>query len=210
MSFPNQLTILRILLTPVFVACLFVEEYNYRLAALIIFFIAVLTDWYDGYVARKFGSVTNWGKFLDPLADKILVLSAFFSLVVLGYIELWMVIVIAFRDLFITTLRIYAIKKNSKKPLKTSSWAKWKTASQMAGIYFILIYLVLKQKMLAVTDSLPWLHKLEALNFVDKLMYLVTFITATTGIHYLVENRHHVKALAHTVSRFLIPNIFLS
>lgn len=84
MSFPNQLTILRILLTPLFVACLFVDEYNYRFAALVIFFIAVLTDWYDGYIARKFGAVTNWGKFLDPLADKILVLSAFFSLLFLA------------------------------------------------------------------------------------------------------------------------------
>lgn len=210
MSFPNQLTILRILLTPVFVACLFVEEYEYRLAALIIFFIAALTDWYDGYVARKFGSVTNWGKFLDPLADKILVLSAFLSLVLLGYVQMWMFVVIAIRDLLITILRVYAIKMNANKPLVTSSWAKWKTASQMLGIYLILIYLVLKQKMLTLSESTPWFQKLEAMNFIDKLMYIVTFITATTGIHYIIENRQHVKALANAVSRFLIPTNFLS
>ena len=91
MSLPNQLTILRILLTPVFVFLLFFDSMATRIGSMVIFTIAALTDWYDGYAARKTGGITMWGQFLDPLADKILVSSGFICFSILGYIPVWMV-----------------------------------------------------------------------------------------------------------------------
>ncbi len=207
MTFPNQLTILRILLTPVFVATLFVESLNYRILAFGIFFVASLTDWYDGYFARKLGSVSAWGKFLDPLADKVLVLSTFIAFWVIGQVELWMVIIIAARDVVITALRIYAVR--SQKPVVTSSFAKWKTASQMASIYFILLYLIIKHKMMLAAESSNWFQRLESFHVVDKLMYFVTIITATSGVHYLMENRQHFKGMLSSMWRFLLSVITL-
>lgn len=208
MTFPNQLTLLRIFLTPIFIATLFVESLTYRYIAFVLFLIASLTDWYDGYIARKFGSVSQWGKFLDPLADKILVLSSFFAFYLIGQVELWMVMVIAARDVIITVLRIYAMNKD--RPLVTSTFAKWKTASQMAAIYLILIYLIVKQKMVDATEPAPWFQKLEALEIIDKIMYGVTLITATSGVHYLIENRHHVKGFALACCRLFLPTTFFS
>ena len=208
MTFPNQLTLLRIFLTPIFIATLFVESLTYRYIAFVLFLIASLTDWYDGYIARKFGSVAQWGKFLDPLADKILVLSTFFAFYMIGQVELWMVMVIAARDALITVLRVYAM--NKKRPLVTSVFAKWKTATQMAAIYFILVYLIVKQRMMNSTEPASWFQKLESLELIDKIMYLVTLITATSGVHYLIENRHHVKGFAIAFCRLFIPTTFFS
>ncbi len=208
MTFPNQLTLLRIFLTPIFIATLFVESLTYRYISFFLFLIASLTDWYDGYIARKFNSVSQWGKFLDPLADKILVLSTFFALFLIGQVQLWMVLVIAGRDLAITALRIYAM--NKKRPLVTSTFAKWKTASQMTAIYIILIYLIIKQKMMDAPGQYSWVQRLESLEVIDKLMYVVTFITATTGVHYLIENRHHVKGFAIAFCRLFLPTTFFS
>src|SRR3990172_4875388 len=98
---PNQLTLLRILLTPVFVYFLFSDKPIDKQIALGIFIIAAITDWYDGYVARRWGYITRWGKFLDPLADKVLTSAAFFSFVVIGYAELWMVLIIFILYFFI-------------------------------------------------------------------------------------------------------------
>jgi len=205
MTFPNQLTTLRIILTPVIVYILTMDTLFYRTLALVLFFIASLTDWYDGYIARKFGSVSNWGKFLDPLADKILVLSMFVAFFVIGEIALWMVVVIALRDTIVTLLRVYAVQ--NKKPIVTSTFAKWKTASQMAAIYLILIFLMLKHKPTLFFDAPHWLERFIAFSVIDKMMYVVTFITATTGVHYLIENRHHVKGFAVSFFRLFLPNL---
>lgn len=205
MTFPNQLTLLRILLTPFIVYFLTIDTFYYRTLSFVLFFVASFTDWYDGYIARKFGSITSWGKFLDPLADKILVLSMFVAFLVIGEVALWMVIVIAMRDIIITILRIYAVQH--KKPIVTSTFAKWKTASQMVAIYLILIILMLKQKPNLFADSPNWISRIESFGIVDKIMYAVTFITATTGVHYLFENRHHVKGFAVSFFRLFLPNL---
>ncbi|MFQ5629595.1 MAG: CDP-diacylglycerol--glycerol-3-phosphate 3-phosphatidyltransferase [bacterium] len=205
MTFPNQLTLLRIILTPIIVYVLTIDTFYYRFAALVLFLVASLTDWYDGYIARRFGSVSNWGKFLDPLADKILVLSVFVAFFVIGEVALWMVVVIAIRDIIITLLRIYALQ--NKKPIVTSTYAKWKTASQMSAIYLILIFLMLKHKPSLLFDSPHWLNRIESFGIIDKMMYVVTFITATTGLHYLFENRNHVKGFAVSFFRLFLPNL---
>ena len=118
MNVPNILTVFRILLTPLFIYLLFNDFLFSNFFALVVFVLASITDAYDGYYARKYNVETEIGNFLDPLADKILVSSAFISFHLLGLIELWMVAVILFRDLLITLLRI-AMKRNGYS-LKTS------------------------------------------------------------------------------------------
>ena len=122
MGLPNQLTVLRMILTPLLVYLLSRESLNFRCYALVVFLVASLTDWYDGYVARKWGIVTQWGKFLDPLADKILVLTMFCVFVWLGVVKTWMVVVIAARDIIMTLLRLYGDWK--RQPVVTSMSAK--------------------------------------------------------------------------------------
>src|SRR4030042_447187 len=111
MLLPNQLTTLRIILTPVFLFLFLSEDPFYKQLSLIVYILAAITDWYDGWLARKFNYITAWGKFMDPLADKILTSAAFLAFVILGVLELWMVIIIVVRDFLVTGLRLFADSK---------------------------------------------------------------------------------------------------
>jgi CDP-diacylglycerol--glycerol-3-phosphate 3-phosphatidyltransferase len=185
-NIPNVLTIFRILLTPLFIICLF---YNYpyaRLWALIIFIVASITDAFDGHYARKYNQVTRHGQFLDPLADKILVSSAFISFAIMKIIPFWMVVLIIFRDLFVTGLRIAMESKGLT--MITSKIAKAKTTTQISVIIFILLFLGIQ------ILSYDWLGVI--INFIveNRIIYyftlIVTFFTVWTGISYLYKNRH--------------------
>ena len=105
MTLPNQLTILRIILTPVFLFFFLSPDPLSKQISLGIYIIAALTDWYDGWLARKFNYITTWGKFWDPLADKILTSAAFIGFAILGIVPLWMVIIIMLRDFIVTGFR---------------------------------------------------------------------------------------------------------
>ena len=189
LNIPNVLTIFRILLTPLFIICLF---YNYpyaRLWALIIFIVASVTDAFDGYYARKYNQVTRHGQFLDPLADKILVSSAFISFAILELVPFWMVVLIVFRDLFVTGLRMAMESKGLT--MITSKIAKAKTTTQISVIIFILLFLGVQ------IFSYTWLK--EAINFIieNRIIYyftlLATIFTIWTGISYLYKNRLVIK-----------------
>jgi CDP-diacylglycerol--glycerol-3-phosphate 3-phosphatidyltransferase len=143
MVLPNQLTTLRIILTPVFVYLFLSGDSLLMQISLLVFFIAAITDWYDGWLARKFNYITTWGKFMDPLADKILTSAALFSFVYLGVLELWMVIIIVFRDFFVTGLRLFAEWKG--KSFTTSKIAKVKTVVQMIYLFYLVIVFTLKE-----------------------------------------------------------------
>lgn len=138
MNLPNKLTILRIILVPVFVVIMLSNCFGdaSRWVALAIFIIASLTDLLDGKIARKYGLVTNFGKFMDPLADKMLVCSALICLVELGRISSWMVIVIVARDFVISGFRLVAAE--SGKVIAANYWGKFKTASQMVMICLLI------------------------------------------------------------------------
>ena len=138
MNLPNKLTILRIVLVPFFVAVLLSNCFGdaTRWVALAIFIIASLTDLLDGKIARKYGLITNFGKFMDPLADKMLVCSALICLVELGKIYSWMVIIIVVRDFVISGFRLVAAE--SGKVIAANSWGKFKTASQMVMICLLI------------------------------------------------------------------------
>jgi len=184
---PNQLTLLRIALTPVFLYYLFSADPVHKQIALGIFVLAAITDWYDGYVARRWGFITRWGKFLDPLADKILTSAAFISFIYIGYAEAWMVWVIVVRDFLMTFLRAYGEWKG--KSINTSGFAKTKTFFQLVVIYlFLLEYIVRTDSNLNI--QFGWLFDIVAspmIMFV--LMFITTILTAITGILYLIYNK---------------------
>ena len=191
MNLPNALTIFRVILTPFFIYLLFSSSMYSNLFALIIFILASVTDAFDGYYARKYNIETEFGNFLDPLADKILVSSAFISFYLLDLIELWMVVVILSRDFFITFLRI-VMKKNGQS-LKTSRIAKSKTAVQLILIIFILIFLAL-EKMEASMFSLFGNIILEY-NIVYNATFIVSIFTFYTGFRYFQNNYDIIKKI---------------
>lgn len=162
-----------------------------NLYALTIFILASVTDAFDGYYARKYNIETEFGNFLDPLADKILVSSAFISFYFLDLIELWMVVVILSRDFFITCLRI-VMKKNGQS-LKTSRIAKSKTAVQLILIIFILIFLAV-EKMEASMFSLFGNIILEY-NIVYNATFIVSIFTFYTGFRYFQNNYDIIKKI---------------
>lgn len=153
--------------------------------ALIIFLVASITDAYDGYYARKYNEITTEGKFLDPLADKILVSSAFISFALLGIIDFWMVGIIIFRDFFVTGLRV-AMEQNGMT-MVTSIIAKFKTSAQMIIISFILIILGLKG--LSLTWTVSVLDIVKDYKLIYNLTLFVTLFTGVTGLTYLFSNR---------------------
>lgn len=202
MTLSNQLTILRMVLTPLFVGTLLIPGIVYKYIACSVFFLASLTDLYDGYIARRYGSVSKWGKFLDPLADKILILSALICLAILGYVATWMVIAIAARDILITALRTYAFIKG--RPVVTMSVAQLKTASQALAVYFVLGFMLVDisaRENTALWSGVDWIQRTQ---LVDVMMLVVTALTLITGFAYLVQNRAHLRGVAVDVIRLLM------
>lgn len=193
MVLPNQLTVLRIILTPVFLFLFLSEDPLLKQISLAVFIIAALTDWYDGWLARKFNYITSWGKFWDPLADKILTSSAFIGFVLLKLIPLWMVIIIIIRDLIITTLRAYADYKGKSFP--TSYYAKWKTLLQMAFLYYLLVVYVGMNTVQIYSGHEKLFSLLMDEKFIYFFMLFITAITFHSGITYLYKNRHLVVRL---------------
>ena len=189
LTIPNQLTILRIALTPFFLYFFLQDSMPQKLIGTIIFIVAAASDWYDGYVARKFNVITRWGQFMDPLADKILISSALIVFAYLGFLYFWMVLVIVTRDFLITFLRMYALHLG--KSIVTSQLAKWKTTFQMSAVFILLIYLNLPDNGLYQLETYPPPYD----HWVSLLFMLVTLITAISGIQYLFENRDHIFEL---------------
>lgn len=193
MVLPNQLTILRIILTPVFLF-FFLSEYPvFKLISIGIYIIAALTDWYDGWLARKFNYITNWGKFWDPLADKILTSAAFIGFVILQILPLWMVIIIIARDLIITSLRAYADYRDFSFP--TSNYAKWKTFLQMVFLYYLLFaYVGMKASPVFSFNNKIFLILMNE-QYIYFTMLIITAITLHSGITYIYQNRLLIRGL---------------
>ena len=181
---PNFLTSTRILLVPVFLYCLFTDFSHGKLLALIVFLSAAITDAYDGKIARKYNVESKFGVFFDPLADKLLVLSAFYGFMFLPVlsttVKLWMIILISFRDILVTLMR--TLMQYKGVTMITSKAGKLKTFLQITTINFILIYLILKSYKV---DIHPDILQYNSLYF---LMVITTLITFYTGIHYVYHN----------------------
>ncbi len=184
----NFFSFLRILLTPLFVYLLFTDKPYYAVLALVVFIFASVTDAYDGYFARKFNTVSRFGIFLDPLADKVLMITAFLSFVVLDLVPLWMVIVIILRDFMVTGLRVYFNSRN--KSMETRKTAKVKTGSQIGVIIFILLYIITQRLALLSFLKEPARQLLVTeYHGIYIVMLIVTLFTIWTGLEYLVVNR---------------------
>ncbi len=193
MLLPNQLTVLRIILTPVFLVLFLWNNPLCLQISLIIFIIASLTDWYDGWLARKFNYITEWGKFWDPLADKILTASAFAGFAIIGIVEWWMVAVILLRDFSITGLRSYADYKNQKFP--TSQYAKWKTFLQMTFLYYLLLVYTGVNTPSVYNQNEALLDLLFNNYLIYVVMLLITIVTVHSGLTYLISNRNLIQRL---------------
>jgi CDP-diacylglycerol--glycerol-3-phosphate 3-phosphatidyltransferase len=201
MTLPNQLTILRIVLTPVFLYLFLSSNPLLIQISLAVFIIAALTDWYDGWLARKFNYITDWGKFWDPLADKILTSAAFIGFVFVGLLPLWMVLLIIARDLLITLLRVYAESRGFN--FVTSYYAKWKTLLQMVFLYYLLLLYVglhTKEIYLNYQNILNYLINKDLIYLV---MLLITVITVHSGITYLLKNKHLIAKLFNETNKLV-------
>ena len=193
MLLPNQLTVLRIILTPVFVVMYVSEDPTIKQISLGIYIIAAVTDWYDGWLARKFDYITNWGKFLDPLADKILTSAAFLVFVYLDVLALWMVVLIIVRDFIITGLRLYADYQNIG--FTTIRLAKWKTFLQMAFIYYLLAVFTARSVSSLHTNYREIFNSLTNSTMIHLIMLIITVYTVFTGLVYLKKNKILIKKL---------------
>ncbi|MEE9554024.1 MAG: CDP-diacylglycerol--glycerol-3-phosphate 3-phosphatidyltransferase [candidate division Zixibacteria bacterium] len=199
MNIPNLLTLTRIILSPVFMIFMLFEHHYWRMAATVIFTIAALTDLADGYYARKMGHHTGFGRFMDPLADKILVSTAFITFVPLGYARGWMVIIIVVREFLITGLRSMAAYRGMV--ISSSFLAKWKTATQMIAISLILLYANIEPHLAKGTLgrgimpvwSLPFVN--WQYNLFDVLLFIPLILTVWTGIDYLLKSGGLLKGM---------------
>jgi len=189
MNLPNKITISRILLIPIFIVILSIsfdwgtytldgEAYPItHIVAAILFLIASITDWLDGYLARKYNLITNMGKFLDPLADKLLVSAAFIMLVELDLVQAWIVILIISREFAVTGLRLVAAGEGIV--LAASSMGKLKTASQLIAIALLLLH------------NFPFVYLSLPVDII--MVYVALVLTIWSGIDYFIKNWHVLR-----------------
>ncbi len=183
MNWPNGLTVGRLILGPVVLICLLAGAVR---LAFYLFLVAMLTDLWDGYLARRSNNVTEFGKLMDPLADKVLVSLVLFGLLFLGlpYMRIWMVAAIVGRELLILGCRTGVLK--SGEGFVTSRIAQWKTASQMAWIAAILLYLTVRSSMgTPLTPSLS--THIETVLWIMGACAVV--LTIVSGAEYLLSGR---------------------
>lgn len=189
MNLPNKITLSRILLIPIFILVLSIpfewgeiNAFNLLIptshfVAAFIFIIASATDWVDGYIARKYELITNLGKFLDPLADKLLVAAALILLVELNMVPAWIVIVILSREFAVTGLRLVAAGEGIV--LAASNLGKLKTASQMIAIILLLLH------------NFPFAYLGFPLDTI--ILYIALILTVFSGFEYFQKNWHVMK-----------------
>ena len=170
MNLPNKLTVLRVILIPFFVAFLLLSPGNdtFKWIALAIFIVASLTDMLDGKIARKYNLITDFGKFMDPLADKLLVCSAMIGLIELERIPSWIVIVIIAREFVISGFRLIA--SDNGRVIAASYWGKFKTTFQMIMV-ILMIADIQNQAFYMLTQVIMWIAL--ALTIISLVDYLV-------------------------------------
>lgn len=183
MNLPNRLTLFRVALIPVFVWLMLSEAFYWRyLYAFLVFAAASFTDYLDGHIARRDGLVTDFGKLMDPLADKLLVTSALIAMVSLGFASAISVIIILAREFAVTSIRLLAA--SSGRVIAADIWGKMKTVSQMIWIMAVLLV-----RWTMMTSMLP-VSLWDGANFLmSLLMVLTTVLTVVSGVNYLYKNK---------------------
>ena len=185
MNLPNQLTVARFILAPVFLIFLMWQSLpHHTLIAFAIFVIAAATDFIDGKLARKNGQVTVFGKFLDPVADKMLVTAALLGLMQMDLCNIWVVMLVLTREFVVTSVRLVA--SSDGNVIAANIWGKLKTASQM-----IFIALVLLLKELQLSEILPAGFPLALVSNI--FMWIIAGLTVISGATYVYGARKHIS-----------------
>jgi CDP-diacylglycerol--glycerol-3-phosphate 3-phosphatidyltransferase len=185
MNWANRLTISRLILTVLFVATLNWDWAYGRTAALIIFLVAGVTDFVDGEIARRYGEVTNFGKLMDPLVDKIMMAAAFISLVPLGAIPAWAATTMVARDFLITGLRLMASARGQVLPAERLG--KHKTSWQIITVVFFLVLLSLRELRYAETENGWWFRAWNQGG--PLLVWIAVAFTVYSGLRYAWRHR---------------------
>lgn len=199
MNWPNRLSIIRMLLSPLFMVLLIDNRQGSRIAALIVFAVASLTDLYDGYLARKYGWITNLGKFLDPLADKLLIALALIGLNQIDLVPGWALYLVIGRELLVTGLR--SIAAYAGVLILPSRMGKYKTSAQMLSMICYLLFSVLYHDStgrigflnISCMDLSSWMDLL--LFSADILLLVAVFLSLISGVDYFWRNRSILKRL---------------
>lgn len=188
MNLPNKLTVARLFLSFLFVALLSMDGVGYtKTLALIVFIVAAITDFLDGHLARKHGLITNFGKLMDPLADKVLMCAGFVLLTEIGLIPAWIVILILSREFLVTGLRLLASAEGVV--LAAENLGKYKTTAQIVTIIYFLVFLAASEPVLG------WLKPFfDAFYFGPEylgnvLIWLSLILTMWSGCSYVWKNR---------------------
>lgn len=177
MNTANKLTLLRVVLVPVFMAFMLMEGTAWQIAALAVFIIASLTDMIDGKIARKYNQITTFGKFADPLADKMLITAAFLVFLQKGVINSWAVMIVMAREFMVAGVRLAAVAEGTV--IAASIWGKLKTVSQMAAVIIALMVL-----------NIPSLNGVLITNV---CIWISVILTVLSGADYLIKNWHLMK-----------------
>lgn len=199
LNWPNRLSVIRILLSPLFMVLLIDNRRGSRIAALVVFVFASFTDLYDGYLARRYGWITNLGKFLDPMADKLLVALALIGLNQIDLVPAWALYLIIGRELLVTGLR--AIAAYAGVLILPSRLGKFKTASQMLALFSFMLYSVLFFQYVRLRPAFLDLSAMAStgggplLMIGDILMLIAVVLTMLSGLGYFWKNRSIIRRL---------------
>ncbi len=189
MNLPNCLTVLRLIMTPFFLASLIYEFPQHYLIALIIFAAASITDMFDGQIARKRNLITDFGKFLDPLADKMLTTSAFLGFVFLkiGLGTVWIAFIVLIREFLITSLRLVSAGKGTV--IAANVWGKAKTVSQM----FAIIVTILGRYILSFSSANVLAVQVTVSVVTNSTLWISAALTVISGVIYVAENKKYIN-----------------
>ena len=185
MNIANKLTIFRIILVPVFIVCFLFDFPLHGFLALVIFAVASITDMIDGKLARKYNLITEFGKRMDPLADKILVIAALIMFIEKDLIFGWIVLILITREILVISVRLVAV--NSGKVIAASIWGKMKTVTQLIGIVVVLLEFSLMELNI---KELSFINNMYAMNIGigQIILYIATLLTVFSGYEYVKEN----------------------
>lgn len=200
LNLPNIFTLSRAVLAPVFLALLLHGGQWQTAIALLVFIVAAITDWLDGWLARKYGQSSAWGTLVDPLADKVLTTAAFLGFAMMNLVAWWMVVLVVVRDIATTAFRSYADAVG--RPLVTSWSAKVKTFVQMTFIIVVLVFLAVQHIPFPswFLVLISWvLHPIA----LQGTMLIVTVVTVWTGAEYFFQNRGILRRPCVRVACFL-------